>query len=328
MQLPPELSERLDDLLAGLPLATLERASARLSAGYRAGRPDLAGREGHLAYLVTRLPATYAAVRCALAECAARLATPVRSLLDLGAGPGSAGWAAAGLFPALERLTCLERDREFLALGRELAVGAPVEALRAARWQEADLRHDDALELHDLVVAGFSVGELDEGQARRLLARALAAARLGAVVVEPGTPAGFARVRALRDQALAQGARVLAPCPHERACPLVAPDWCHFAARVERRALHRRLKGGQLGHEDEKFSYVALAPAGSTPAGLAPARILRHPLVQPGRITLELCAPEGLRRRVLHKRDGPLWRAARRAAWGQAWSEVAPADPE
>lgn len=328
MQLPPELNARLDDLLAGPKLAALERASARLSSGYRAGRPDLAGREGRLAYLATRLPATYAALRSVLAECAARLAAPVRSLLDLGAGPGSAGWAAAGVFPDLTQLTCLERDRDFLALGRELAAAAPVEALRAARWREADLTHEDALEPHDLVVAGFSLGELGGDAARRLLGRALAAARLALVVVEPGTPAGFEGVRALRDRALAQGARVLAPCPHERACPLQAPDWCHFAARVERRALHRRLKGGQLGHEDEKFSYVVLAPPGPEPAGAAAARVLRHPLVQPGRITLELCAPEGLRQRVLHKRDGALWRAARRAGWGDAWSEPAPGGPE
>ncbi len=328
MQLPPELSARLDDLLAGLPLAALERASARLSAGYRAGQPDLAGREGRLAYLATRLPATYAALRAALAESAARLAAPVRSLLDLGAGPGSAGWAAAGLFEGLERLTCLERDREFLALGRELAASAPAAALREARWQEADLAGEAALEPHDLVVAGFSLGELEPGAARRLLARALAAARLAVVVVEPGTPAGSSRLRGLRDLALAQGARTLAPCPHDRACPLAAPDWCHFAARVERRALHRRLKGGQLGHEDEKFSYVALAPPGAPPGAPAPARVLRHPLVQPGRIALELCAAGGLQRRVLRKRDGPLWRAARRAGWGDAWDDSRPAEPD
>lgn len=325
MQLPPELSARLDDLLAGLPLAALERASARLSAGYRAGQPDLAGREGRLAYLATRLPATYAALRAALAESAARLASPVRSVLDLGAGPGSAGWAAAALFEGLELLTCLERDREFLALGRELAAAAPAAALRAAHWRAADLADEAALEPHDLVVAGFSLGELEPGAARRLLARALAAARLAVVVVEPGTPVGSSRLRGLRDLALAQGARTLAPCPHDRACPLVAPDWCHFAARVERRALHRRLKGGQLGHEDEKFSYVALAPPGAPSAGVAPARVLRHPLVQPGRIALELCTQGGLQRRVLRKRDGPLWRAARGAGWGEAWDDAPPA---
>ena len=35
------------------------------------------------------------------------------------------------------------------------------------------------------------------------------------------------------------GANILAPCPHARPCPLAAPDWCHFSARVARSRLHR-----------------------------------------------------------------------------------------
>jgi len=318
MQLPPELAARVEAQLGGLSLAALERASARLSAGYRSGQPDVSGRDGRLAYLATRLPATYAALRRALAETAARLDRPVRSLLDLGAGPGSTGWAATAELAHLERLTCLERDRDFAALGRALAAGASSEALRAARWVEADLASGPALEPHDVVVAGFALGELETGAARRLAAQAMGAARLALVLVEPGTPAGFGLIRSLRDEAIARGAHVLAPCPHEQACPLSEPDWCHFAARVERSALHRRLKGGRLGHEDEKFSYVALA---REPAPAAAERILRHPRVEPGRITLELCAPRGLARRELRKRDGAAWRLARRAAWGDAWRE-------
>lgn len=318
MRLPPDLISGVEAQLGGLSLAALERASTRLSTGYRTGQPELAGRDARLAYLATRLPATYAALRRALEETAARLDQPVRSLLDLGSGPGSAGWAAAAVFPGLERLTCVERDRELAALGRALAAGAQLKAVRDARWIEADLSSGPALEPHDLVVAGFALGELEVGTARLLAAQALGAARWALLLVEPGTPAGFALIRGLRDEALAQGAHVLAPCPHEKACPLPASDWCHFAARVERSALHRRLKGGQLGHEDEKFAYVALA---REPAPAAAARILRHPRVQPGRITLELCTAQGLARRELRKRDGAAWRAARQAAWGDAWRE-------
>ncbi len=318
MQLPPDLTAAVEAQLDGLPLAALERASTRLSAGYRSGQPDLGGRDGRLAYLATRLPATYAALRRALSETATRLDQPVRSVLDLGAGPGSTGWAAAAVFADLERLTCLERDREFAALGRALAAGAWSDALRGARWIEADLASGPALEPHDVVVAGFALGELEASLARRLAAQALGAARLALVVVEPGTPAGFALVRSLRDEAIVRGAHVLAPCPHRQPCPLPASDWCHFAARVERSALHRRLKGGQLGHEDEKFSYVALA---RRPLPTAAARVLRHPRVEPGRITLELCTARGLARRELRKRDGAAWRAARRAAWGDTWRE-------
>jgi ribosomal protein RSM22 (predicted rRNA methylase) len=101
----------------------------------------------------------------------------------------------------------------------------------------------------------------------------------------------------------------------ESACPIVDPDWCHFAARVERSSLHRRVKGGELGHEDEKFSYVALARE-SVP--LPGARIVRHPRHHPGLIEIETCTPDGLRSVRVLKRDRERFRAARKASWGDA----------
>ncbi|MCI0389431.1 MAG: small ribosomal subunit Rsm22 family protein [Acidobacteria bacterium] len=31
-------------------------------------------------------------------------------------------------------------------------------------------------------------------------------------------------------------------------------DWRHFAARIERSSLHRRINGAELGYEDGKYS--------------------------------------------------------------------------
>jgi hypothetical protein len=33
-------------------------------------------------------------------------------------------------------------------------------------------------------------------------------------------------------------------------------EWRHFATRFERSSLHRCIKNAELGHEDEKYSYV------------------------------------------------------------------------
>jgi ribosomal protein RSM22 (predicted rRNA methylase) len=108
---------------------------------------------------------------------------------------------------------------------------------------------------------------------------------------------------------------MIAPCPAETACPIADPDWCHFAARVERSSLHRRVKGGELGYEDEKFSYVALA---RQPVDLPAARIVRHPHHYPGLIEIETCTAAGLRFERITKRDRDRFRAARKAAWGEA----------
>jgi len=119
---------------------------------------------------------------------------------------------------------------------------------------------------------------------------------------------------------LAAGARMLAPCPGERECPMAGPmtgkDWCHFAARVERSSLHRKVKDGALGHEDEKYSYVAVAREAVTPAEV---RIIRHPRHRPGLVALDLCTAEGLRERQVSKRDREKYRQARQARWGDAW---------
>jgi ribosomal protein RSM22 (predicted rRNA methylase) len=88
----------------------------------------------------------------------------------------------------------------------------------------------------------------------------LEAARVALVVIEPGTPRGAGAIRTIREELLAAGAHMLAPCPAAMPCPLAAPDWCHFAARVERSSLHRRIKEGALGYEDEKYSYVCATP--------------------------------------------------------------------
>ncbi len=154
---------------------------------------------------------------------------------------------------------------------------------------------------------------------------AAAAAAAGVVViVEPGSPDGYARVLAAREQLIAAGLRIAAPCPHGAVCPIEpGTDWCHFSARVNRSSLHRQVKGGTLPYEDEKFSYVAAvrpqALAGA-PVQTAPARVLRRPQLHKGHVMLDLCTADGtLARATVTKRHGTAYRAARDLAWGDSW---------
>src|SRR5690348_4611718 len=104
MELPPHLRHAIDRALHGVPPAELAAASAALSERYRAGEPPraphVASLNDALAYCATRLPATYAAVHASLdAVAQARPDFAPRALLDVGAGPGTALWAASAVFP-------------------------------------------------------------------------------------------------------------------------------------------------------------------------------------------------------------------------------------
>lgn len=303
MQLPEQVRAVVEERAASVGFAALKRAAQALSCGYREGcstvLAGLAPDERVAAYLATRMPATYAAAMEALRQLQQ---CPVTSVLDIGAGAGAASLAASRQFPRVDRLTLIERDAALAEAAREFL-------------PQADIRRENFLRIatfppHDLVIAAYALGETPRAD---IISELWQAARVALVVIEPGTPRGFALVRDVRARLLAAGAHMLAPCPASGACPILDPDWCHFAARVERTALHRRLKEGELSYEDEKFSYIALT---KEPLPPAPARIIRRPRHQPGLIVLETCTPGGIETVRVTRRDRDRFRAARRAAWG------------
>lgn len=317
MRLPEKLRAAIEEEVARVDSRALSRAAAALSTSYRSGQcagamSDAAGRA---AYLVTRMPATFAAVSLALRELELRVSGPIRSLLDVGAGPGTAMWAATEILPDLEIITAIERDASLIALGKRLAAYSDAVALQRANWTQADLCHSPPLPASDLVVLSYAFGELPDPGA--VIRSAWEVARAALVVIEPGTPAGFGHVLHARDTLIGAGAHIAAPCPHHYACPLaVRNDWCHFSVRLERTSTHRKLKGGELGYEDEKFSYVIASKVAARPAE---ARIVRHPLKHPGHIRLTLCTPNDLQQPTITKSQKDLYRAARKADWGDAW---------
>lgn len=94
------------------------------------------------------------------------------------------------------------------------------------------------------------------------------------------------------------------------------PEWCHFAVRLSRTRSQRLAKGGALGWEDEKFSYVVLVRDDGEPAQ---ARLVGHPRAQKGHVVLRVCAPEALRTEVVTRRQD-CYRLARHASWGEEWA--------
>ncbi len=265
------------------------------------------------AYLATRAPATFAATRKVLAELGSlRPGWAPKSILDLGAGPGTATWAAAAVFPSIEHAELVEREPEMAALGIRLGRNGLPDLLADSAWTIADAA-EVTTPKSDLVVAAYILGELRHDRERSALERWWGAARGELLLIEPGTPAGFERLRAARSALISWGAQVTAPCPHDDACPMAGSDWCHFAVRLERSNLHRELKGARLGYEDEKYSYLAVSA--SRPC-VPVARLVRSPRLHKGHVRLWLCEAGGLDERVISRREGEVYRRARAARWG------------
>jgi ribosomal protein RSM22 (predicted rRNA methylase) len=314
------LRAALARLLDGLPPKAAAQAVERLIANYRGRTPTAApvlrDRSDVVAYAAYRMPATFQAVCSALRAFADAVPgwTP-DSHLDIGGGTGAAAWAVSATWAGERPVTVVDWAEPALALGREIAAAQP--QLKAAEWRRARIGTALAVDGAGLVTISYVLGELTSADRAAVLAIAAAAAP-AVVVVEPGTPEGYARVIEARDHLVGAGLQVAAPCPHSASCPIVpGEDWCHFSARVSRSSLHRQVKGGSLPYEDEKFSYVA---ATRFPPAPASSRVVRRPRIRKGQVLLDFCETESsLRRDTVTKRQGPLYRAARDADWGDAW---------
>src|SRR5262249_24413524 len=113
------------------------------------------------------------------------------------------------------------------------------------------------------------------------------------------------------------GASIVTPCPHHQTCPITAPDWCHFSRRVARSRLHKAAKEADVPWEDEKFIYIA---ASRRKGQAVDARIVAPPRPGKGRFDLKSCCAEGaLRERTISRRDGALFKRARRSDWGDSF---------
>jgi len=317
---PPELTAALESLAQGQSRRGIGARAGMLSRYFRAGAGSTAAirsADDALAYAFTRLPATYAAVSAGLA--ALRAVSPdfsPRTLIDAGAGPATAAFAAVHELDALADIRLIDDNPHLRALGEALLASSDAAALRGAVYRAGDLVAllGDA-EPADLVIASYAIGEISPDRLDRAADALWTATDAVLLVIEPGTPAGFERIRRLRAQLLARGAHVIAPCPHDAACPIVAPDWCHFVQRLPRSRAHRQLKGGELSYEDEKFSYVALGRA--APKRID-ARVLARPRIGKAGIAAKLCTADGLLNEVTPRRERARYKARTRWRWGDA----------
>lgn len=281
----------------------IKKAAQALSERYRKGEtPYLRSIEDRHAYLVTRLPATQAALRRVFKEIQG---AEIASYLDIGAGPGASWEVVEEKWPSLREATFVELDIEFVKIGKERLQGKPI------TWKRQPALELGPLPLQDLVLFSYSWGEIKN---LTVLNHAWKLCQQFLVIVEPGTPRGYEAILQARDALIKEGGYLLAPCPHRHACPWRgSSEWCHFGVRLERSREHQWMKEGQLGYEDEKFSYIIMSRTEPQPFF---GRMVRDSLKRKGHTLLTLCTEQGIETKTISKRNKETFKKINKIEWG------------
>lgn len=253
------------------------------------------------AFASVALPAHYTAIYSVLSHVKRRLEASwnVRHVVDWGAGTGSGLWAASYAFQQSASETKMEdlelkksslltyqaiEKRDGLALvGKKLLKDVDKGGLEIS-WNRAmqDLALPEGENI--LALSAFLLATLPTAISRKQLVKRMWESGAHVIVlVDHNTPAGFEAIAEAREfllrmgrkevaelkegkikahNAAACGSHVVAPCPHDSACPLLQPGStkvvCGFDQRLQRPAFVRRTKHSGIGHEDVEYSYIVI----------------------------------------------------------------------
>ncbi len=317
MEFPSELRYCIEQLISEQDLKKLTDSADSISKRYRteigAGKRLVSEGRDVLAYAAVRMPATFGAVSRALELTLESFSGSIESVLDVGAGTGAASHAAQ-LLTDCDNITCIERESAMISLGQQLMKSRGIDA----KWIQQDISAGTLPVSADMVICSYCLNELPHKSRLEALDRLWQAADKLLVIIEPGTPVGFSQLKEARSYLLDKGAHIVSPCPHSGCCDIQGDDWCHFTARIARTKLHKQLKGADVPYEDEKFSFMAFSRSEAEPAA---ARILRHPKIESGKITLQLCTEQGICEKLVTKKS-PMFKAARKSDSGDSFSAI------
>lgn len=315
MIFPEQIREETQRLCSSENINSLAAAAQRISEVYRSDKKNrtIGGWLDILVYAAARMPATFGAVSRAIELSLPCFTGEINSVADYGAGTGT-GIIAAALLTEADDLHAYEQEPNMIKLGKRFC---EITGL-SVNWETCDLTKKFPERRTDLSLCCYCLNELpDTAREKSLAALAENSDRL--IIVEPGTPHSFAQMKKTRAWLISHGFSIAAPCTHEGECAISEGDWCHFSERVQRSALHKRLKGGDAPYEDEKFCFIA-AQRTSIASEKAKSRIIRKPIIQSGRITLTLCTESGIETRTVTK-SNPHFKFARKAETGDSLPE-------
>lgn len=252
------------------------------------------------AFASVALPAHYSAIYSVLDHLKQRLGPEwfIERVIDWGAGTGSGLWATSHSFqkllaPGVEDTDTqlsnstlasyvgIERRLGLTTIGKRLVEGTALGNVNVT-WQKA-FHEENKLSRGEgrnvLALSAFMLSSLPTPAARKQMVKQIweSGAEM-MVLIDHNSTAGFECIAEAREWLLRWGKRdiedpetenapihgshVVAPCPHDHACPLFRPGSsrtvCGFSQRLQRPDFVRKTKHAKGGHEDIGYSYVVI----------------------------------------------------------------------
>ncbi|KAI0830778.1 Rsm22-domain-containing protein [Trametes gibbosa] len=249
------------------------------------------------AFATVALPSHYSAIYAVLDHVKQRLGPEwqVRHVIDWGAATGSALWASGHVFQGnneisptdmaskeisqstLNSYLGIDKREGLVRIGKRLIKDIKMGGLSIA-WQKSF--HEDNTVERDagsgtLAVSAFLLSSIATPIERKALIREMWDSGAAVMVL---IDHDFEAVAEAREQFLKLGRReledpstsglhirgshVVAPCPHDGACPLYHPGAsklvCSFTQRLQRPEFVRKTKHSGTGHENMQYSYVVI----------------------------------------------------------------------
>ncbi|KAG0046662.1 37S ribosomal protein S22 [Gryganskiella cystojenkinii] len=246
------------------------------------------------AYIAAMAPTTYSAIKNVLEEVHKRVPDlRPKTMLDFGTGPGTAIWAAnqvwndqsvhcTGIDSSMAMLETAEDIMESMADSN-----AEIKNVTFKPF----MSHGPKAAKYDVVMSAFALSELTTPALRKsTLEHLWQSTNDMLILIDRGTPSGFKILAEAREQILGldvgrfkskpkydawgvripeeptperEPAHVLAPCPHDKVCPMYASlsrdtQWCHFSQKLQRPDFLRKTKHSSENFEDAKYTYVIL----------------------------------------------------------------------